>query len=72
MRRRLDETTGSPTPENVEQLWRLMEGMRSNIAEVLPSVQMFEDEVVFMEQPDFPLPENIRSAKVGLIEHAVI
>ncbi len=38
MRRRLDEATASPNPENVEEILKLMEVMRVNVSEVLPSL----------------------------------
>jgi hypothetical protein len=50
----------------------MMESIRSNVEEVLPCIECLEEEVSFIDNAMEPLPENIRSGKIGQVEHAVM
>ena len=68
---RIDETTADQSEHNMEVLASLINKNQENLAELLPQLEQFEEEVAFVNEHP-PLPEPITTDKTGLIEHAVI
>lgn len=68
----INKSTSEPSIANANAMLRKMESIQSWMNEIIPRAELFEEEVFYLNDDAWPMPDTVRTEKLGKIEHSII
>jgi hypothetical protein len=68
----INKSTNEPSIANANAMLRKMESIQSWMNEIIPRAELFEEEVFYLNDDAWPMPDTVRTEKLGKIEHSII